>query len=511
MRRETHFGRAAAVWDACENARHLIIRAFDPRWQQTDTKLRRSIDSVAASASEQDLLGVLKRLRFNVNCLPLPLDMPAMWGHDSPETVLENIRLHAEITGNVHLADLHVHLTHLVNVKPTNPLWDSINESWNALRKPVVVVTYRSSHVVALESLVKNVDRRSDVLVVKQNELPELWGTRTTIIFGPPSLGADWLKAQPRGDVVWVHHIWNRGLTVPEAILPFTTAVARTPALEDLTSAHALDRVRTFGGIEQLEETWAPFDWTQALSGLGAGSGDALAADDDGPTLVLARTVALADDQYVLVPAEEGTSVSVFNPAVARVERRAARDIRAGMFVVVRTESGRDLIRDLVESKFLENPQECFSLLEDWKRPLRRAMRELGVVEVRRALHARGVDAEEVTLRSWTTDLVYGPGNEAWLWALLEYLAIETPDRHWAALEALRRAGRKAGHYVRLQLLDQARQVDPVRARRESVLTFTLKGISGGAVKAYKVEAVNAETVEVPTYTLGRIHQLWRA
>lgn len=511
MTRETHFGRATAIWAASENSRHLTIRAFDARWHCVHTKLRRAIDSVAGSASAQDLLGLLKRLRFSLNCLPLLITDPAIWGHESPEKTLERIRIHADITESTQLKDLNEHLTGLINAKPANPLWDSVVESWPALRKPVVIVAHRSSHVGPLEALAKGVDRGSDVLVVKQNELPELSGTRTTVVFGPPSLSAEWLRAQPRGDIVWVHHAWNRGLEAPDNLLPFTSSAARRPSIVDLTRRDALDRAQAFGDIVQSEEMWTPFEWTQALAGFGSGSGGSRSADDDGLSHVLARIVALPEDQYVLVPAEEGTTVSVFNPAVAKVERLGARDIRAGMFVLVRTESGRDLIRDLVESKFLKNPQECFALLEEWKRPLRRAMRDRGAVEVRRALQARGVGAEEVTIRSWTTDLVYGPGSAAWLRSLLEYLGVGMVDRHWAALEALRRAGRKAGHYVRLQLLSQARQVDPVKARRESVLTFSLKGVSGGTVKAFKVEAVHTETVEVPSQELGRISQLWRA
>ena len=507
MNRDTCFGRAAAVWEATESARHVTIRVFDLRWQNADTRLRRVIESLSSGTSSQELPSVLRRLRFSLNCLPLPLHDPAMWSPGTQEGALERIRLHAEIAESTPLLDLYALLSELIQARVTNPLWDAVSESWSSLRKPIVIVAHRSSHVKAIETLVSSVERGSDaVVVVKQNELPELWGTRTTLVFGPPSLGAEWLRAQPRGDVVWVHHTWNRSLTSPDSLLPFTSAPARTPTIEDLTSLDTLDRAREGSADNPPEDSWTPYDWTRVRSGLGLNSETQPAIDDEGPALVLAKIVALADDQYVLIPAEEGTTVSVFNPAVAKVERRGARDIRAGMFVLVRTESGRDLIRDLVESRFLKDPQRCFSRLEEWKRPLRRRLRELGPHEVRRALRAYGLDAEEVTIRSWTTDLVYGPGNEPWLRSLLTFLGVDGADEHWAVLEALRRAGRKAGHYVRLQLLDQARQVDPVRARRESVLTFALKGVYGGTVKAFKVEAVSADPVEAPSNALGRIY-----
>lgn len=493
----TQFWDVGALWESSRSAIHTKLRVADPYWTDLRTRLKAAEKELASQAGggASDAFRAVRRLSFQLSSLPLPIGHPLLWG-DQPEGVIEQISDY----GRAHQLDSVLSLTgrlrEFVQTGNENPLWSALVSSWVSLERPIALVARKPSAVGPLEARIDALPGAPVPIVVTLSELPDVRSRKTTVVFGPPSLYPVWLKTFPHNNVLWIYHAWNRDIESVGSLLSFAQGTN--------SSSKVKPHEKSFSGHVSVLDSTAEEDLTYVLNQEQVEREISSYASQGDDTSVSARIALLANDECVLLPVDEGTSVSIFDPAESRVRREVTRKIVPGMFVIVRESGGRDHIRALVETKFMRDVPRAKAQLEEWKHELRLRIRERGLGSVKRELEELDVVVEAGSINLWTTDLVYGPGRQDWFRSLLTYLGIGGFQEKWETLISLRRAGRRAGLYMRDQLLRQATEVDPVTARRSSTLRFTIDGVDGGALIAHKVEEVLPKVIQTPSALIGQ-------
>ena len=321
----------------------------------------------------------------------------------------------------------------------------------------------------------------------------------SAIIFGSPKSYPHWMKVYPRLTCYWVHFDWHQPPVEPEPFLIHGNRVGGRLFVERLLEPQASTGTRLDTLAE--EEVWDPIDWQDFRQHLVRTTRTSDQDEEDVPIAAIAA--ALSDNRVVLLPLEARTTV--YDPDTGAVKGAFGNELRVGQFVILREGKDRDFFRQLVEAKFLPKADEARRKLSHWKGLLRNKIRHSGLDKVVVDLRSMGVVAAPMTIRTWGTGLIYGPGSESTFKQLLTYLGVQNHEEHWKVVEAYRSAGSKAGHYVRSTLLQQIENLDPSIARHESTIHLTLEGVDEGGLVAHKLEAVHDQRYEVDSRRVGSV------
>lgn len=495
----TKVAAATRVWKTVRTSIHEDLAVADHAWLALRKRIVRADRLLRLeNHRESRVRALVLRVGFRTSITPLPIHHEYLWGGNPAEAISE-IRSYGIAAGLDAVVELGEYLGSMVDNRVESPLWTAFLKLRPSLKAPVVVGVRRQS---ALEHLEPRFANLTDVTrVLSLSELGGLEERKATIFFGPPSVYPSWVKLFPRSNTVWIRHAWNKQLVFPDAIIGMMTVAA--PAE---TSRRIMEHPLSTADYDSEPDDYGePDELATEMNRARLASELDKAANSETSTTVASRIGVLANDDYVLLPIEEGTMVTVFDPQLRSVRREQTRRLIPGMFVVVRERGSRDHLRSIAESKFLDNPQDIRDAMNKWKQALLRSIKERGIDRVANDLDRLGVEVGQSSIRLWTTDLIHGPGNFDNLKALFDYLGLEDAKAHWEHLLRVRRAGREAGTYMRRQLIEQASRVGAHQIQRESTLRFTLDGVDGGALIAVKVDEVLPEVIQAPVELVGQL------
>lgn len=490
---------ANRVWRAARNAKHEDLAIADQSWL---TLRRKTVQAErllrAESHRDSPVRAVVSRVGFRTSITPLPIQHPYIWGGD-PNKGIAEIESYGAAVGLDAVVDLANYFRVMVDDQVESPLWTAFLSLRSSLKAPVVVGVPRQSALEHLESRFYNLTEPTSLLSI--GELGKLDERNATVFFGPPSVYPNWVKLFPRSNTIWIRHAWNKQLVFPDALIGIMPVAAPAGTSRRL-SAHPLS---TPPYDAQPDDYGEPDELAAEVNRDRLRRELDKAAESGDSATVEARVGVLANDDSVLLPIEEGTFVTVFDPETRSVRREQTRRLIPGMFVVVRERGSRDHLRSLVETKFLENPEAIRASMYRWKSALHRSIRDRGIDRVASELGRHGVSVGHSSIKLWTTDLVHGPGIFQNFVALLDYLGLPEAEAGWRHLLKVRRAGRQAGTYMRRQLIKQASMVRTDQILRESTLKFTLDGVDGGALVAVKIDEILSEVIEAPVDLVGQL------
>ncbi|HMP76586.1 MAG TPA: hypothetical protein PKE12_09840 [Kiritimatiellia bacterium] len=192
--------------------------------------------------------------------------------------------------------------------------------------------------------------------------------------------------------------------------------------------------------------------------------------------------------------------------------RRLNRDIEEGMFIVLRTAGGGDMIPAAAESILkAEGKASALSLEAQWKQSLALLRQSDGPDLVCNKLRSLGsIRATRWNLANWIKPRSIRPDADADFLAILSLCRL--PEPHDVFLEAARTidsAHRRAGASIRKTLISQVKKADPRPLKQKGLVVFQLEELSQGAsMTAYKVERVQSQTVMTQIHELGRPFQM---
>jgi hypothetical protein len=495
--RFTDLGRVTQVWNNAARAQHVDVPVHEPRWR----RLFSLGGELLKTVRDPELQQAVRSLMYRLGSLPLPLTDPASWPNADPERFFRLMGTHSSSEQSGTARELVQLLEELMAEDGTHPFWSKVWSIWPSLPKPSCLFCVRKSHVQRLQPYASTLPDSPVVLV--PDDLDEMSFRASAVAFGPPRSYPAWMKSMPHVPTYWIRFAWNSPATQPESFLPYGRRSAPRFSLIRLGEEEAPEEPSTDTGRWEPQDLSDPIDWRSFPQRLRDYVNPVDQEDGEGCDVVPAVAGVISDDEVVLLPLESRTTV--FDPDTREVRGLLGGDIRPGMFVIVREGRGRDHIRQLVEDRFLTNAEEARGYLRTWKRALRQEIKLRGIDRVTSELSRRGVTAVAETVRSWTTDLVHGPGRHDWFEALLEYLVVDDVAKHWNVVQAYRQAGRAAGRFVRDALLAQVEHMDIETASRENVLTFSLEGVEGGSLKAHRIEEVRTDQLYAHADLLGRV------
>ena len=481
-------------WAQSGTARHKTLRVLDAEWLGLHKAIK-VMEGSLQGGSPDGLSYILPRARFCLAAMPFPLNDEYVWGGD-PAEVIQRLRGYGQIYEMADTLSFCEVLDRALEQGIENPMWLAFKANWQSMARPAVILAHRPSTVSLIEKMLASLPDASSVIVAGESEARETWNRKTTVVFGPPSIYPKWLRTYPHNDVLWIYNSWNKDPQVSESILVSPHGARTTVQVEHLGGGST--------NVYAPEPALDVEDLGAQLSQERIASEIRRHLDQEDSAVVSARIALLATDDYVLLPIDDGTFVTIFDPNEGRVRREQAKRMVPGMFVVTRDGGSHDHIRTLVDEKFMKDSKRARAQLVEWKGALRRRISASGLDRVRLDLRELGVSAEPATVNLWTTDLIHGPGNEQWFRALLAYLGLQGFEAQWRTLLELRRAGRLAGQYMRKQLEAQAASVDPLTVQRSPSLRFEIEGVDGGALVATKVDEIRPDSIQAPAALLGQ-------
>jgi len=451
------------------------------------------------TAKGTDLALLVRSVLYRLGNIPLPITNADLWAGREPQAFIAQVRTYAQHHEDGTVESFGAAIAELVSDYRTHPLWDAAVIESRSIPRPSCIVVSRPSWTAKLEPFAEQLSGHP--IVISPDELEDMRFRSSAIIFGRPSSFPAWMKAMPRLTSCWVHFAWQRPPEAPGTFLHLGTS--SVPAMTLVTREPHVANPSNEPLADELTDLPTPIDWREFKKQITRFHTPAEHGDD---VPVDAVAAVIADDQVVLLAAEGATSV--YDPESGSVQRVKGSEVRAGLFVIIREGTDRDYFRTVVESRFLANAREARGRMELWKRALRRWIRTSGLSDVVAKLNFRGMSAAPGTVRTWATDVVYGPGNFDWFRTLLLELELDNFQEQWNILQAYRSAGKQAGNYLKQKLMEQLDQMEPRTVRHESVLRFTLDGDLEGGLVAYKVESVNSEALVVDSSRVGSVVRL---
>lgn len=231
---------------------------------------------------------------------------------------------------------------------------------------------------------------------------------------------------------------------------------------------------------------------------------------------VEAICVFLEDDWAVFIEATTALIIEPDEEANNRVVRIPVREIRPGMFILVRTRGGGDYIVPIANKIMGKDAQRARECQQHWKELLRNHINRRGLFETSIDLLDQGSNiANETNVRNWVLPRSIRTQKYEDFLAIMKLVGLENEaEKYWNVMKRIDRAHHKAGFEIRDMLLKQAENLDIVALQRRGRMDFRLSSDDEGRLTAFRVEGRLPETLDVPYSRIGQPFrledQLWR-
>ena len=227
-----------------------------------------------------------------------------------------------------------------------------------------------------------------------------------------------------------------------------------------------------------------------------------------------AKLYLLASEQAVFLDANENTKVLVLDLEIDedeeeelhQIKRISLSKVRPGMFLLLRTEGGGDYIVPIANRILRDKALSLRSMQDQWKGLLRRAVETRGLLAVSIELLDYGSKrANETNVRNWMSSRSIHPNDDEDFRAILKLTGLEGKAYEYQdAAEQIESAHRKAGFYIREQLLKQVPNADLRELHKRGFMDFELPEADGGSLTAYRIEHISREVSSIPVSRIGR-------
>lgn len=234
---------------------------------------------------------------------------------------------------------------------------------------------------------------------------------------------------------------------------------------------------------------------------------------------VVAMCMFLEDDWAVFIEASEGAKTLVIDPdedAGHRIAHILAKEIKPGMFILVRTSGGGDYIVPVADKIMGNQAQQAREYQKRWKDLLRNYAKSNGLFKTSIDLLDCGSDlANEINVRNWMSPRSIRTRKYNDFLAIMRLVGLESAaQEYWTIMKRINRAHHKAGFEIRNLLLEQVKDLNMEILQKQGRMDFKLSSDDEGGLTAFRVESVLPETLEVPYSRIGQPFkledQLWR-
>lgn len=508
------FQDAAAIYEKSNSTaitryriEHLILGKFCVNLNSFYSRL----GELAGEDYWQKFLIPLRRLQFGLCAAPFPKD----YRFNRISTIASELHHHLQFCQKLYpdweasaftILDL---LAGLLD-DPSDPLLHKLLELTNVEQK-VAWVIKESRLIPHVEDLLVKLNLPK-LSIVHPLQLKNLTCYDQIIVVGPSRWFPESVFTAPRASQIdilifdWIKDRWK-----PQNVF-VSPHKSSGPSSRDYVSLEERETNSRWDDIDP-ETLLIIVDKTSSLASTLNNEGDR-----DEYESVEAVCVFLEDDWAVFIEGSEGAKTLVIDPdedTGSRIARILVKEIKPGMFVLVRTGGGGDYIVPVADKIMGPQAQKAREYQKRWKELLRNYARRNGLLKTSIDLLDLGSGlANEINVQNWMSPRSIRTQNYNDFLAIMKLVGLEDQaQEYWAMMKRINHAHHKAGFEIRRLLLEQVEGLDMEMLQKQGKMDFKLSSDDEGGLTAFRVESVLPKTIEVPYSRIGKPFkmedQLW--
>ncbi len=517
--------RDASVVYSCRRAavvRHRRVthdgfRDFSLRLQNFE----RALGEEGKDEYWQTFVRRLKRYRFEASAAPLPFGNRVLMPPELLRRLDDHLR-QCRMLYPQYVETSGALMERLKRLGETNenPLLDRLDELGGelALETGELTVAIKESRLIPLFEDVLRTANSSflrNIEIVSEAQLRGGTCYEELACIGPSRWFAEHVFSAPRAPRIHILHFnWIRDQWRPTSVF-VGSAKARTASESNGYQREADEGVEDASGMSreeharehylEVEELAPRLDLTQISQRIAVPPD---AEQDDAE----ARLFQLEGRKGVFLDAEDGSKALVIDfegedeeeQQQGRVKRIATSAIEPGMYLLLRSGGGGDLIVPVADKILGGKAASRRKFQQLWKTKLRQAVRTEGAYNVCLRLKGHGsIRANEVNLRNWMSERNIRTEDQRDFAAIMQLVGLGTDaGRCWQIAGEIDSAHRQAGRRIRRLLLHQVLTANLRELEQRGRMEFELAESGGASVVAVRVVRL------APTVTRVLLHRL---
>ncbi len=435
--------------------RHKVYHAAFREFCMMTAKLEHDLGEDIQDDYWKEVLREIKYYRFLLNAAPLPMNLQAA---KLLSFMKDNLRRCGySFPYFVPYIKKMIDMLSILSDLPDNPLLETIAELVSHQEHQTVALLLKESRFFPLvEDVLTTYPALKHIELVNLIQLRDEHCYNQLLIIGPRRWYPGYVFRSPRAkEVNFIHYSW----------------------LSDREPAHPI--------------FVKPYTQKQLTGSQSELTVDSYMQEDDNP-----------DESH-----EEDEDEDEDEGELQQIKRISLSRIRPDVFLLLRTEGGGDYIVPIADRILGEKAQDLRMMQEHWKELLRRAVSTKGLLVVcSKLLFDYGSKrASETNVRNWMSSRTIRPQYDEDFRAIMRLLGLENKEYEYQdTAKQIESAHRKAGFYIRQQLLNQVANADLRELHKKGFMDFELPEADGGSLTAFRIEHISPEVSYIPVSRVGR-------
>ncbi|MFY9225831.1 MAG: hypothetical protein WAQ98_24345 [Blastocatellia bacterium] len=501
-----------AIGKQCKVVRHWVKNEDLANYCFLFKRLKRELEEFVNDDFWKALLQSFSRYLYDQCAAPLPANEVAI----VPEKLLSMTTrytrqvkfMYSDYTESIEA--LFNELKSLISLDK-NPLLEKIIEIIKPTEKTALVI--KNSRLIPEVERILRSQQLFNIEIISIDQLKRNTFYKKLILLGAGCWFPDFVFTSPRAEEInIVCYSWIRDKKRDTSVFasPLKTENKANFEIEELSDYKDMGQIKSLptnkGVIIEADEVLPTIDWSNISKQFSSLS------STDKQERVKAKLFLLEGSLGVFLECDEKSSSLVIDleEDISPVNRKAIIEINPGMFILLRTSGGGDLIVPIAD-RILEDRAEVIRKVQKfWKDRFRIVFERLGVRETVRQLKNFGsIRANEINIRNWMSYKNIKTDDYKDFLAIMKLINQEPKVKEfWQVMELIDKAHRKAGRHIRKLLLRKIKEADLSELERLGKKTFELSETEGGSLTAFRVVEVSQDTFEIPISRLADVFEL---
>ena len=455
----------------------------------------------------------LRRYRFDMSSTPLPFKYAIGQRSDLAELLRRQLaHCHSIFPQFADKAFELIDRVLALQDSPSNPVLTACAKISEISEGDLAILIKEPRLVPQVEQFLGQEPSSGIMEVISTSQLRGHFCYSNLIVIGPARWYDDYVFRSPRAHRIYI--VKYRWIT---DVVPSREVFTGSQKSSISGSVDFGEAVSTISGGTSVspgnsltpEEFLPSINWDDVLRIVSPGAVGQPGHTDSDEEYATARLFQLEGEIVVPLDSTENSSATVLdlNEEEANPVRRIpVTNIEPGMFLLMRKGGGGEYIVSVADRILGDLSDRARELQRDWKNHLRRRVREDGLLQVIGELKRHGSRrASQGNVRNWMSYRSIKTEDQRDFRAVMDLTGLaDRFDDYWKTMTLIDSAHRKAGQFIRRQLLAQVRKADFQVLEKLGRMDFDLHRDAGVNLTAIRVKGVHLHTIEVDVVRLGR-------
>ena len=513
--KDISFDSVSAVYDCARLSKieaHHVDNAEFHRFCLTLRDFERSLGESTGDDYWKPFLRALKRYRFDMSSTPLPFEYPM----DQSPGLVERLRgqlAHCDLIYPQFADSARKLVDRVLDVRDShsNPILEVCADIAGRGEVDVAMLIKEPRLIPAVERLLWDEPGIGKVEVIGPSQLTGHFCYSKLIVIGPARWYGDYVFQSPRARHIHiVRYRWINDSNPSSEVFTGSPKSSGVGWVDPILAACASTKKGSMSPSDSLDpEDFLPsINWDEILRIVSAHSADESEHANEYEEYVTARLFQLEGEIVVPLDAAEDARATVLmlpQEETDPVQRIRVMNIEPGMFLLVRTGGDGEYIALLADRILGEHSAKAREIQRDWKDRLRNRARRAGLTQVLHDLKRFGSSrANHVNVRNWMSYRSIKTEDQRDFRAVMELVGLaDSFEAYWKAMTLIDRAHKRAGQFIRKQLLEEVRNADLQMLEKLGRMDFELPGVEGVNLTAVRIQGVHPQTFEINVARLG--------